>query len=304
MLDPNNLDYESTLGVDNGGEPSAVTPATPVEKPAEQPTTPETPAAPVVQDEDVELDSEGKVVLDEHGQPKKKMGGFQRRIEKLSRKLEEKDKELEFLRRYALPQAPGGPASQPAAPQQPSQPGAEPVRDQFESNEEYLAAVVKYQVAETLKVVRAEEDKNKQQRTEQEIIDQFSQRLTQAPAKYKDWDDVMDETVSPSTGVMDNAIRRSEFGVDMMYFLAKNEAEARRIAQLSDPMAQVMAMGALEDRFRQASKPTTPTTPAAKVSAAPPPITPVNGSAPTESKPVSEMDGDEYLAFMRANRKK
>jgi hypothetical protein len=300
MPDLDNLDYETTLGVDNGGEPSAVIPVQEPAKPVETSTT--TTSEPAHVDDDIERDAQGQPVLDEQGQPKRKMGGFQRRIEKLSRKLQEKDQELEFLRRYALPQAQDGPASQPTAPQAPSQPAAEPVRDQFESNEEYIQALVDHRVKLAITGLAEKQAQDTRVRTEQEVTQQFQQRLQQAPTKYKDWLDVMEDTTAPSTPVMDNIIRRSEFGVDLMYFLAKNEAEAQRIAQLSDPMAQTMAMGALEERFRQVSKTTEKPTP--QPSADPAPITPVSTATQAASKPVAEMDGDEYLEHMRTSKKK
>ena len=300
MHDFNPVDYESTLGPANNGEPTAVVPAEPA-IPVVEPTT-ATPAQPVVTDEH-ELDTEGKLVLDENGQPKKKMGGFQKRIEKLSRKLQEKDQELEFLRRYAVPQGPRAQA-QPALPTTvQSQPAAEPTRDQFESTEEYVQALVKHQTATAIAEYQRNQDRAAIQQTERQLDQRFRQQLQQAPVKYQDWDDVMEDTTAPSTPVMDQVIKRSEFAVDMMYLLAKNEAEATRIAQLSDPMAQTMAMGALEDQFRKASK-TTEQKPTPQASSAPPPIVPVSTSTQHVSKPVSEMDGDEYLAHMRSSKKK
>ena len=299
----NPTDYESTLGPANNGEPTAVAPtepAKPVVEPAAVPAAEPTPATPVVAEEH-ELDAEGKVVLDEDGQPKKKMGGFQKRIERLNRKLMEKDQELEFLRRYATPQVPGTP--RPA--DVPTQPIAEPTRDKFETTEEFVQALVKHQTAMAITEYQRNQDKAAAQQSEQQLARRFQQQIIQAPVKYKDWDDVMEDTTAPSTPVMDQVIKRSEFAVDMMYFLAKNEAEATRIAQLSDPMAQTMAMGALEEQFRKAGKTTTTETkPTPQPSAAPPPITPVNASTQHVSKSVVEMDGDEYLMHMRTSKKK
>lgn len=311
MPDLENLDYEATLGVDHGGksadDASASTKAPKVETPVTPVTTPETPAAAAVpaSDDDIERNSDGTPILDDQGQPKRKMGGFQRRIEKLSRKLQEKDQELEFLRRYAMTQAPGGPSqTQQPATTQIQAPAGEPARDQFESHEEYTAALIKYQVAQGIAAFKQEQAKTTEQRTEQEIHNQFRQRIQQAPVKYKDWADVMEESIAPSTPVMDNIIQRSEFGVDMMYFLAKNEAESQRIAQLSDPMAQTMAMGALEDQFRRAATQTPNVKDTPQTSSAPAPITPVTTTTSATAKPVEQMDGDEYLAFMRTNKNK
>ena len=110
---------------------------------------------------------------------------------------------------------------------------------------------------------------------------------------------MIEESTSPSTGVMNQIIKQSDVGIDLMYYLAKNTAEADRIAHLPDVLSQSMAMGVLEQKFK-----TPPPPPQPKVSGAPPPITPVGAGGSSVQKDVKDMDGDEYLEHMRHSRKK
>lgn len=289
-------DYESTIFI----EPPAEEPVkeVPVEAaPAAETQAAEPPAVPSA--DELEVGPDGQPVLDEAGQPKKKMGGFQRRIERLSRKLQEKDMELEFLRRY-VPPAPGG--SQTTAPPtlvQP-QPGteSEPTRDQFESNDQYVKAVAQFAAKQAVREFQQTQTALNAQTEQKKNEETFNNRVKSAPGRFADWADVMEDTRAPSTPVMEQIIKRSDVGIDLMYYLAKNEAEATRIAQLPDVLSQSMAMGVLEQRFKSTQSAHTP-----KAPGAPPPITPVSSSTHSVAKNVKDMDGDEYLAFMRQSQK-
>ena len=281
-------DVETTvLGVSNDGEPvSSAPPVT--ESPA--PVVPEVP--PVVED-DVEYGIDGNPVLDETGAPKRK-GGFQRRIDKLNAKLQEKERELEFMRRYQPP--PVAPVQPVVAP--PVVATTAPQRDNFNSMDEYLDAVVKHTAEVTQSRMMQQLEQQKRQQTIQEVDQKFQQQLQTASTKYKDFNEVLSESTAPSTDTMGAVIKKSEAAVDLMYFLAKNPEVAVQIASLPDAIDQARALGVLEGNLKYRSS--TPP----KVSAAPPPISPVQGMTPNVSRPVSGMDGDEYLAFMRAKAKR
>lgn len=288
-------DYEVNGVVGDGGVPAVPAPSpTPDPDPTSAPDpTPE--STPVTDDGDVEVDEHNQPVLDEFGQPKRKMGGFQRRIEKLRLKLNEKDEEIARLR---ASQSVGQAAAQALPLSAPTSQAAEPKRDDFDSHEEYTRALVQFEREKLRKEILDDIHKESSVKTEKEVADRFKEQLKNAPTKFTDWHEVLEESTSTYSAAMDSVIRKSNAAAELIYHLAKDEAEAARIASLPTPEDQIKAMGVLE--FKLTNKPTQskPT-----VSNAPPPIQPVTNVRSTNvSKDPSKMEGDEYLEYMRAQK--
>jgi hypothetical protein len=120
--------------------------------------------------------------------------------------------------------------------------------------------------------------------------------------------DVVGKADIQITHDMLGALKQSAHGPDIVYELAKNPAEAARIAGL--PAAQMyMALGAME--ARAAATATTapaatsaPAAPAARITNAPPPATPAGAGASAPNTDPANMSMDEYKAWRKGQGSK
>ena len=130
---------------------------------------------------------------------------------------------------------------------------AEPNRDEFDDYEQYLDKRAEWRAEQLYTRKEAEQAARRaeeyRQREEYEADVRWSDSQTAARVKYNDFDQVVygDVSISPR---MATAIRDSDDGAEVAYYLAKNVAEADRISQLSE-MAQVKAIGAIEERLKE-----------------------------------------------------
>ncbi len=214
---------------------------------------------------------------DEDAEPKKSKGGFQRRIDELTRQREEERREKERL--LSLVERLSGsdrPKPQEAQPQVSS----EPKREDFDDYEQYLEARAEFRAVKALDARLQQQEAQRAQQAQmteqQKQVATWNAKLAEARSKLPDFDDVTSADV-PITQSMSSAIMDSDKGAEVAYYLAKNPAEAARIAALS-PIGQVREIGKLEDRV--AAKPVKP-------SSAPEPIKPV-GARSSGSDPFSD----------------
>lgn len=118
----------------------------------------------------------------------------------------------------------------------------------------------------------------------------FSVRESLVRAKYADYDAVTKSPYVPITEQMAVVIRDSEAGPEIAYHLGKNPAEADAISRL--PLhRQAAEIGKLEVRLT-APKPLPKT--------APPPVSTVGGSSAGGTKDPSRMSMAEYVAWRNA----
>jgi hypothetical protein len=207
---------------------------------------------------------------------KKARGGFQHRIDKLTRdkyELEQRVREAEEkLKTTSTTEAP-------------------PSREKFDSYEEYMREEAKYiakqEVMATIKAERDREEKNRQALTEREVWSGWENRKEDARDKYDDFDEVINQDV-PITTAMQQAIMESEMGADVAYYFGNNPDEADRISKLSHAK-QLLEIGKLEIKLSEPKKQST--TPA--------PIDPVKPSGGLDNPLPSEKDSDEVWMAKR-----
>lgn len=132
--------------------------------------------------------------------------------------------------------------------------------DQFASPEQYAEALAERKAQEL--VARREAEKQ-----QAEAIEAYHDRVEEARSKYEDFEQVAYNPRVPITTVMAEAIRVSEVGPDVAYYLGSNFKEAERISRLA-PLAQAKEIGKIEAKL--AAEP-----PVKKTTNAPAPITPV-----------------------------
>jgi hypothetical protein len=201
---------------------------------------------------------------DPAAESRKHKGGFQRRIDELTRRVAEERREKERL--LALVETT---VKRPETAQQAPE-VVEPQRDQFETYEEYLDARAAYKAEKALETrMQALEEARARESQRAQVAEThraWQTKVAEASARIPDFYDVVSQTTAPTTPIMSQAIVESPVGAELTYFLAQNPAEAARIAALS-PARQAAEIGKLEDKV---SKP-------AKASSAPEPIKPVGG---------------------------
>lgn len=172
-----------------------------------------------------------------------------------------------------------------------AQPKEPLVPDQFNSTEEYADALA-VQKAEALIQER------ERRRQERETLDSYAEREEKAREKYDDFEQVAYNDDVPITDAMAEAIRSSEIGPDVAYYLGMNPKEADRIARLTT-IAQAKEIGKIEARLADAP-------PVKKTTSAPAPIVPVTARASgnssydtTDPRSVKQMSTSEWIEAER-----
>lgn len=227
---------------------------------------------------------------------KKRLGGWQRKIARL-------ESELEVWRNEALKTRPAKEQAEPAA-----KPAAAPKSEDFANWDEYLEALIDYKAEQKLTKAREADQKRAQEereKAEQARIDaDWQKQMKSGRAKHADFDDVISNPDIPGTPAIAYAIKTSEVGAELLYYLATHPDEAEAIAALApgDPMGhkQAKALGRIEERLVGAK-------PAATTAAQPrlpKPITPVSKTSTTDTSLRDDLSEDEWLARRRRQLKK
>lgn len=222
--------------------------AAPAVEPGETPETPEAPGA----------------------KPAEKPEGVQKRIDELTRKRYEAEREAAYWRGKAEGQKPeAGQGSEEAA-------QAKPKQEAYQSYEEYLEALTDWKLTARLKTERTRIQEESQKQT---VAQGFEAQVKSAREKHADFDALVYNESLQISETMREVILQSDDGASLAYHLGKNPEEAARIARLA-PMAQIMAIGRLQATLEaNAAAPA----PAPAPSTAPAPIIPVKASAPGQT---------------------
>lgn len=187
-----------------------------------------------------------------------------------------------------------------------------PQAHEFATDEDYEAALHQHRIDEAARKVAANQAKDAAEQYQQEAASAvdatYNERAQEAARRIPDFVDVVGKADIQITHDMLAALKASAHGPDIVYALAKNPAEAQRIAGL--PAAQMfMALGAMEARVASAapaaaapgtaSAPAAAAAPAARTTSAPPPAaTGAQGAAPPNTDPAN-MNQADYEAWRR-----
>lgn len=211
--------------------------------------------------------------------PRKKTAA--ERIAELTWKAKEKEREAEYWREKAT-------VKEPETAKATTNNGR-PKLEQFETQEEYEDALLDWHSRQSAERTQAE----KQQEREEEAIRQFQSKAMKLREIHEDFDEVVQAPVFTKT--MRSVLLTSEQGPVMAYYLGRPEniQVAQRIASLPAEL-QPYEIGKLETQLLLAQK-------TKKVPSAPPPITPVGGTATT---PVDEdkLSDEEWWELEKKRR--
>lgn len=216
------------------------------------------------------------------GEQSKPKPTAQDRIDELTRKRRDAEREAEFWKAKAT----GG--DKPAEPKtDPPKEDAEPDPADFtygETDPGFIRALARF---EGRKAYRDEAEKDRRATQVRTVAEAWDERQQSFAKDTPDYFEVLDKDWACSAPMAD-AIRTSETGAAVAYHLAKNPDEARRIAALI-PLAAVREIGRLEARLDKSAGP-----PPKTASDAPPPPTPLRGNGGRFAVPP---DTDDFAAF-------
>lgn len=161
----------------------------------------------------------------------------------------------------------------------------EPVRESYRDDEAYLQAQVEHLAEKRAveKLAERERAKEAEQRSEN-----FAEKAEKAAERYPDFQTVVGNPSLSINTEMAEFIAESDLGADVAYFLGKNPAKAKEIAQLS-PIKAARELTRIESELAARPK--------ATPSNAPEPITPVGqrGRASTSALPSDSDDIDTWM---------
>jgi hypothetical protein len=205
----------------------------------------------------------------------------QKRIAKLERKLDKQRIESETRARVL------------AEVNQPQEyTPSKPTREAYASDEEWVEALAEFKADQKFaELTQKQKEAERETKYKSEVERQNERKndmIQTGERKYDDFEEVVANNKVKISEPAYLAILETENGADIVYHLAKNPAEADRIAALS-PYAQAKEIGKLEDKL--SSKPV-------KLSNAPAPMSPAKGAS-SIVKSIEDMSIDEYMADAR-----
>lgn len=237
--------------------------------------------------------------LDENGEPKKKMGGFQKRIQRLNSRLAAVEEENARLRASA-PSTPARESEALAEPQPPDESKFSNYAEFKAAERKYFAdladykAEMKIQARDKAKEKESEADKARQR--EAEVKTTWSKRLEAAHEAHPDLEELLEEDL-PTTPTMQTFLMESAHGGEMLHHLASHPEECRRIAGLTARGAEI-ALARIEEEISKKA----PTATQKRTTSAPAPLAPLKGSG-TASRPLDSIkNDDEWYRARNAQR--
>lgn len=167
-----------------------------------------------------------------------------------------------------------------------------PRKDNYDTDDEYIQATVKYQVQQV-----------EQQRKRIESQRRFEESVQTARDKYDDWDEVMAYASSvPYNSAMIESIKEADNSPDVLYHLVKNPNIASKIA-LMDPLKTAVEIGKLSTQFNKQAQ-QQPVKQKQKTSKAPPPINPVKPTGEVDNFDPYNATPEEYMKWRAKQKKK
>lgn len=246
-----------------------------------------------------EADSPGTDTAAEHDKTSKKSNGVQKRIDEVVRQREDEKRKNESLE-ARIKELEG-------KQQKPEDKGEtkEPVESDFETYDEYLDALDKFDKQGTDQASEKEtapEKKDTESKADDELTDSqktalaITQERVASADKPDDFEAVALNPDLPVTGEMLEALSECDDPAKVMYHLGQNKELATEIAGKT-AVQQARAIAKLD--LTVTSKPSKPT----KITNAPDVIDPVNGSD-SQKKTHSEMSFSEFEAEDRVRNSK
>lgn len=242
----------------------------------------------------------------------KSRGGFQKKIDrlvKLSSTLEEKVAAAEKRAAEAEAKINGkGDEKKESAPD----PNAEPMREQFQTESEFIRALTKWEVRQEIKAEREEEERAEIAAKQKEAVSAYNKKAIETQARYDDWKEVMSQDIALPSIVGDAIIHTIKNGPNVAYYLGKHPEVCEEMMNVHPLEAVAMAVKISEklagEEKKEEEEPEekeeevevkVEEKPAKKVFT---PITPVTGGTSRSSVPLDKAGFDAYKKGRAAGR--
>jgi hypothetical protein len=214
--------------------------------------------------------------------------GVQKRIDRAVRQKYEAEAEAKVLRER-ISQIENSHRSQPR-----QQEAGEPKLDQFDNIEDYVAAkagwVADKRINETLTAREKAQAEKNAQAAQSKTAETWNKRVMTAQNEMSDYDDVVGSSdIDFKEPAVIDAIRESEIGPKIAYYLASNPEIADEIAEMRG-LAAIRAIGRIEAKLEGVQS---------NATKAPAPISTVGQKASITKSPEKMTDA-EFAAWRKA----
>ena len=241
---------------------------------------------------EVETPAESGTAEEAETQKPKAKGGFQKRIDRLTKSLREEQSKREELEKR-LAEKPAAAASKEETPK----PDERPKLADFNGDaDKWFDARVEWDKKQAAK--QAEEEERR------EVFDTYEVRKAEAAERHEDWEEIKAELEAgnyPISFPATNAIIESEIGPEIAYYLAKNPEELERINDITSALSVAREIGKIEAKL---SAQTSESPKKVIRTNAPKPITPVGGSTKrTVSIDDPNVSTEDYYEARKAMRR-
>lgn len=174
--------------------------------------------------------------------------------------------------------------------QKPAEAPGKPKESDFETYGEYLEALTEYKAKEIIRREREEAKQAETRKAQMTEAERYQERQTEliekGEEKYEDFEDVVKSDKNTYSRAAFLAMLESDIGSELLYYLAKNPDEGKRIAELP-AYAQAKEIGKLEDKLQAK--------PQKQISKAPEPITPIGTGKAVGNELSDDIPIDEWI---------
>lgn len=223
---------------------------------------------------------------DDKGQYK---SSVQKRIDDLTFRRNQAEREAAHWKQQALSRAEPAPAPRPG---------------DFDTDADYDDALQQHRIDSGVSRAMAKTAEQQAQKFSQEANtaagEAYSQRVAETVIRIPDFAEVVGKSDIAISSALQEALRDSERGPDLVYHLAKNPAEAERLNGMSVRQMD-REIGRMELTLAPQSKPAPP---AARTTSAPPPAKVGTAASAPPSTDPSKMSMAEYEAWAKSNGSK
>lgn len=242
-------------------------------------------------------DGAAKTGDEANAQPKRK-GGIQKRVDKLNKRVTAAQQETEYWKAEALKNATASKQA-PVDQAKPESSEGKPKPEAFDTHSEYVEALTDWKTEQKFKEHDQKLEQSKLLSAQAKANETHAERVKAFAEKTPDFQETLESLEDvPSSPAVREVIITSENGPELLYELAKNPDEAKRIALLG-PLAAAREMGKIEARL-SSSKTSEQKQDPKKISQAPKPLAPVGGAG----KATTPMTLEEAAKSSYADYKK
>lgn len=248
-------------------------------------------------------------------QRKPSRGGFQDRIDKLTREkydaIRKHNEQLEENVRLTREIAKKTASAEPTVTE--ADPDPEPQEDDFSTYSAFTKAQATWAARQVFKDETAKRETQskveKQRERDKEIVDGYYQRVEEFRGSHPDFKDVVDNIriAEDNSLAVQAAIFADEHGPEVAYYLGQHPEICDKLGEL--PMPRALALiGRISEQFDATESEdddevvTPPAPKPKKVSLAPEPISPVGGRTRATAGPIDEASMKDYKKARAAGR--